>query len=220
MKVLEQSIGGFKVNRATAFFNEIILNSGQYAIFYLLFELSDESLVNFFTAGHVTLLLALVLQTMLLVGYGQNIFPRFFISLVAPFVYSFTNIVLKDKVPSEFFLESTHFCFWAYSIVVSTLQCISLYLTAKHSLVKWLDVLVVMINVSIFSFLYFLFEAHDTAHELYKSGKVGKETLDHAYSIFSIPENIPLFFNDTTHWYIFLAGVFLAVSIAYSRYHL
>ncbi|MBF0277105.1 MAG: adenylate/guanylate cyclase domain-containing protein [SAR324 cluster bacterium] len=219
MRVLD-SIHGLKSNKVNAFFNELFLNSGQYAVFYLILEFSDETFINFLTAGHVTLLVALILQTLLLAQYGHSIFPRFFISLVAPLIYTLSEIFLKNRAPADFLLQSNHLFFWIYSISVGGLQCFALYLTEEHFLVKWLDVLSVFLNVSIFGFLYFSFDTIHVFEELFKSGKVSAEAVHQARFVMSIPDNIPAFFDDTTHLYIILGGFFLAIATAYSRFHL
>lgn len=73
---------------AARFFDELLLYSGQYALFYILMNFSQEKLGYFSNFGHTVLLFILVLQTSLLARFGAKPLPRFLGSLLAPLIYT------------------------------------------------------------------------------------------------------------------------------------
>ena len=58
------------------YFDELLLYSGQYALFYILMNFSKEGLGYFNYAAHVILMLALIVQVLVLVHYGNDFVIR------------------------------------------------------------------------------------------------------------------------------------------------
>lgn len=78
------------------FFDELLLYSGQYALFYIIMNFAWTKLGYFSDFGHTLLLFILVLQTSLLAKFGTKPLPRFLGSLLAPLIY--TIIESRDAV--------------------------------------------------------------------------------------------------------------------------
>ncbi len=76
----------------TKMIRELLLISGQFALFYILMNFSNDGLGFFKNTGHVALLAFLILQTMILVQFGQRPLIRFFGSLIVPFIYTIIEI--------------------------------------------------------------------------------------------------------------------------------
>jgi hypothetical protein len=65
------------------FLDEILLYSGQYALFYILMYLTDQGGGFLTDLGHTTLFASLVAQTLVLVAWGDRPRVRFFGSLTS-----------------------------------------------------------------------------------------------------------------------------------------
>jgi len=70
----------------------VLLYSGQYALFYIILNFSSDSIFYFSNFGHTFLLFALIVQTFILVKWGNRPLIRFFGSLIAPLFYTIVEI--------------------------------------------------------------------------------------------------------------------------------
>ena len=68
---------------------ELLLQSGQFALFYLLIQFSISGWGLFSDVGHTSLLGILLLQTAVLVVWGDRPWVRLAGSLIAPLFYTF-----------------------------------------------------------------------------------------------------------------------------------
>ncbi len=71
---------------AAAFLDELLLYSGQYALFYIIMNLSEDRWNYFSNFGHTVLLAVLLVQSLFLVRKGAHPVWRFMGSLIAPCV--------------------------------------------------------------------------------------------------------------------------------------
>jgi hypothetical protein len=83
------------------FFNELLLFSGQYALFYVLMNFTDDRLNYFLNFGHTLLLLILLLQTAILVKFGTKLGYRFLGSLIAPFVLNGIGYERRGRLSAQ-----------------------------------------------------------------------------------------------------------------------
>jgi class 3 adenylate cyclase len=182
------------------FFRELLLQSGQFALFYLLIQFSSVGLGVFTDFGHTALFTILVLQTSVLVLWGEHPWVRFLGSLIAPLCYTF----LETLDSAEFLLNSAHAGFWVFSLLTGGLQSVAL--TARRLGTKLvLEFLLTLINVVIFFLLYFYF---DTMTSVTNKAELGLD---------KIGGHLPEFLKDPTHLYIVWGGLLLAFGLALGR---
>lgn len=182
------------------FFQELLLQSGQFALFYLLMQFSMAGMGLFGDFGHTALLAILALQTAVLVLWGDHPWVRFGGSLIAPLCYS----LLEGLDATEFLLNSAHAGFWAFSIVTGGLQALT-RVTHRLGTKAILEFLLTFLNVVIFLVLYFYF---DTSRSVKDTAEL---TLDR------IVHHVPAFLDDPTHLYILAGGFLLAFGLALGR---
>ena len=93
------------------YFEELLLYSGQYALFYLIMYFSKEGFQLFSYKAHFILLLALLFQVYFLTKYGNRVIYRFIGSLICPVIYT-----LYEISEFSFFITNIgHFFFWICS---------------------------------------------------------------------------------------------------------
>lgn len=184
---------------AKLFSQEILLYSGQFALFYLLMQFIIEGTGFLHNASHLGLLAALLIQTMILSKYGNNSLCRVIFSFFVPIVYS----LIEMQEGTAYLLNAAHIGFWIYAMVSSILMVLKLNGSSERSRVS--ESVLVIVNVVIFIFLYFYF---DTWKEV-----TNKEEL----TVFRIFHYSSLFLRDPTHWFIIYGGAFLAMTVALGR---
>lgn len=204
-----------KINQAsfyTRFFDELLLYSGQYAIFYILMNFSQDRLGYFSNIGHTMLLFILIAQTVFLAFYGGKPLPRLLGSLIAPLVYT----ILESREGPDFIFNTAHILFWFFSIITGLLQATSL--DAKNLLVRQvLEFIITSINVMIFVFIYFYFDLRLTVGEEIAMGRMTEQAAQTRLQIGNIFPAIRTFFQDATHIYVVLGGLFLSLSLSIGR---
>lgn len=194
------------------FVNELLLYSGQYALFYIIMNFSNEKLSYFKDLGHTILLLLLVIQTLFLVNFGSKMTWRFLGSLIAPFFYT----LIEYKIDYGFLYNIAHIFFWIFSILVGFSQAIQIQLK-NMKLKKINEYFITFTNVITFLFIYFYFDLSSELNKLLLNKKITLEQYDESLTVFHIKGNILEFLKDTTHIYILIGGLLLAFSIAVGR---
>jgi len=190
-----------KINKvAKLFLQEILLYSGQFALFYLLMQFLIDGTASFFNPGHMSLLVTLLVQTTLLSIFGDRVLPRLLLSFVIPLVYSL--IELQEGTPD--LLNAAHLGFWFYALISGVLVVMKIHGSTNTSRIS--EMILVLVNVFIFIFLYFYF---DTWKELKSNMK--ELTINRIYT------HLSLFLSDPTHWFIIYGGGFLALTVALGR---
>lgn len=189
-------------SRIKPFFDEILLYSGQFGLFYIIMQFIIEGLGFFSNVGHVWLLIFLILQSIILSIYGKSSIARILFSFLVPAVYSFIEILEMGA----YFFNAAHIGFWGYAFISSFFMVVKQKGTAIYSRLS--ETILVVVNVSILIFLYFYF---DTWMEIQN-----KELL----TIQKIFLFTPKFLSDPTHWFIIFGGILLAVTVALGRYEI
>jgi len=182
------------------FFRELLLQSGQFALFYLLIQFSSVGPAMFADFGHSALFTILVLQTSLLVLWGEKPWVRFAGSLVAPLCYT----LVETLDHSEFLLNSAHAGFWVFSLATGALQAVILK-TRRLAAKSIFEFVLTLVNVLIFFVLYFYFDTMTSVKDKAELG-LGR--------IFT---HLPEFLKDPTHLYIVWGGLLLAFGLALGR---
>ncbi|NQU64920.1 MAG: adenylate/guanylate cyclase domain-containing protein [SAR324 cluster bacterium] len=194
------------------YFDELLLFSGQYALFYILMNFTADGLTYFSNLGHTILLLILVLQTGILVKWGNQPIYRFLGSLIAPLCYTF----LEMREGLVFLLNIGHVFFWFFSIITGSLQAIEIRTTAqKIKLV--LEFWITTINVSAFIFIYFYFDLKLEYGKLLASGQITEIEYKNFLGIQNLAAGLLNSFGDPTHVYIVFGGLFLSLSLSIGR---
>ncbi len=194
------------------FFNEILLFSGQYALFYIIMNFTKDGTKYFLNLGHTLLLIILIIQTLFLVKFGSRPLYRFLGSLIAPLVY--TLIELREGL--EFAINIGHIFFWIFSLMTGLLQAIELK-TRRQGVKIALEFIVTTLNVTIFIFLYFYFDLSQAYGEQLEKGIISKDAYDDFLEIYHMNKGLSMFFSDITHTYLLIGGGILSFSLAVGR---
>jgi class 3 adenylate cyclase len=192
--------------------DEILLYSGQYALFYILMYLTDPAGGFLADLGHTTLALTLVVQTAVLVAWGDRPLVRFLGSLITPALYA----IVESPGLTAFFLDTGHMGFWLFSVLIGGLQSLAL-LTPRERLKVTLEFLSTFLSVAIFIAVYFSFDERVVHEQLVAAGKLPASKLAEALQITALGDNLKEFFSDGTHVYVAIGGAVLAFALARGR---
>lgn len=194
------------------YFAELMLYSGQYALFYIFMNLSEYG-VNFFEDfGHVVLLLSLILQTVVAANLHKKPLLRALSTFIAPILYTAVEI----GGDWEWILNLGHLFFWIYTFLLASLS----YMyekTRQKNIRVGAEFLITFINVSIFIFIYFYFDLRLAGEEAVLKGLVGASEQKDSLEIYEIGAGFSEFFKDPAHIFMVYGGVFLAFIIALGR---
>ena len=194
------------------FFDEILLYSGQYALFYILMSLASQRWGFFSDLGHTTLFASLILQTAVLVAWGRLPLVRFFGSLITPVIYA----VFEIRGLAAFFLDIGHFNFWFFSILVGGLQALALLARKQRSRVA-LEFVSTFISVMVFLVVYFYFDLVLRHRELVAAGALAQSEISRHLQITSLGQDLGEFLADAAHVYVVIGGAILAAALALGR---
>ena len=118
--LLEAQLQG---TRSSAFFSELLTNSGYFLIFNSFSEISLDGWFHYLTdSTHYLIAVAIVLQAWYLAGTNSH---RFWGNLIGPFLYTISDSILDGM---EFFQEPNHYILWLFSLAIATLQGIRFHL--------------------------------------------------------------------------------------------
>jgi len=191
---------------------ELLLASGQYALFYIIMNLSQTGAGFFTNTGHVALLGFLILQTGVLVVYGERPAIRFLGSLIAPLIYT----LLESREGWDFIINASHIWFWLFSAGTGAFQ--ALILVTKRQRVRiGMEFALTVINVSSFLLLYFYFDTIRTLEEMILANPASVASLQAELNFNTIGAWFPAFLSDPTHIYILIGGAVLSVSLGLGR---
>jgi hypothetical protein len=194
------------------FLDEILLYSGQYALFYILMYLTDQQAAFFTDLGHTTLFASLVAQTLVLVAWGERPLVRFLGSLITPALYA----VVEAPGLAVFFLNVGHVGFWLFSVIIGGLQALAL-LSRRERVKVVLEFLSTFISVMIFIVVYFYFDERVVHEQLVAAGTLPASALERHLSISAFWPNLLEFLADPTHVYVTIGGVVLAFALSRGR---
>ena len=194
------------------FFDEILLNSGQYALFYILMHFSNDGIGYFTNFGHSILLLLLVIQTLFLALKGRSPLLRFLGSLIVP--ASYTIVELREGI--QFVLNMGHMFFWIFSILTGLLQVAAL----KMQKSKWNaapEIALTFVNVFIFIFVYFYFDLTLGFQARLDAGLISEAVYQDSLVVSGFVPGFRDFLADPAHIYVILGGLLLGTSISIGR---
>jgi len=197
---------------ARRFGNELLLNSGQYALFYILMNFSASGLNYFHNFGHTALLFILIIQTSVLVLFGGTPGRRFFFSLIAPAVYSL--IELREGL--VFVLNMGHMFFWFSSIVTGFLQAAILSASENRSK-QVLEFVLTGVNVAIFMIVYFYFDAQLALQDQVAAGTLTTAKMNAQLELSQFWPAFVTFLEDPAHLYVLSGGAVLALTLGIGR---
>lgn len=192
------------------FFDEILLYSGQYALFYILMNFSDQGLLFFGDLGHTVLLAALLLQTVFLTRYGSHPAARIGGSLISPLIY--TLIEVEELV--GFISNMGHFFFWVSSLLTGVLNALNRP-QRRRSIRAALEFSIVFMNIVIFVFIYFYFDLKVSLFEHGNGQPVGE--LGAVLSVANLTKGFAGFIADKAHIYLIIGGILLGVGLGIAR---
>lgn len=197
--------------KVTQLVDELLLYSGQYAIFYILMNFSQSGMKFFSYPAHMTVLAALVLQSYFLAKYGNKLMPRILGSLISPVIYT----LIEWQEFQSFMLNTGHAFFWGFSILSGLINALSL--KYKSTLKIILECSVVFLNVIMFLAVYFY---ADLMHGLASKSVGGNFSIEYVQqlSILNFSNNLEHFFADDTHIYLTLGGILLGIGLALGHY--
>jgi class 3 adenylate cyclase len=194
------------------FFDEILLYSGQYALFYVLMAFTDQRFLFFADLGHASLLLSLIVQTIVLVIWGKKPAVRFFGSLITPAIYA----AFELRTISAFFLDMAHFGFWFFCLLIAALQAFAL--RARKAQTRFvLEFFSTFFSVIIFLFIYFYFDIRVTHEQLVAAGTLSASALATHLRVSALGANLAEFLADATHVYVVIGGFIMALALARGR---
>lgn len=200
--------GGSAAVFVLRFVDELMLYSGQYALFYLMMVFAREGGGFFLDEDHALLLGTLILQTAALARWGNRVLPRLLLSLVAPAIYA-----LREAGEGiDFLLDLGHAQFWVFSVAVAALQAASRS-DAPRLRRMIFEFVITALNVAAFIAVYVYFDLQLTLEE----HGVGGGDLREALSVFNAGAGFAEFFSDKAHVYMLIGGSFLALTIAVGR---
>lgn len=190
------------------YITELLLYSGQYALFYILMNFSMSGFHYFDYFAHTVLIIALFLQTLVLYKFGDRIAIRFFGSLICPFIYTLFEIGEFH----EFILNIGHFFFWAFSILIGLLNALKIRSSKRSHFA--LEFITVFMNIVIFVFIYMYFDI--SLGDVTADSQLINE-YSSSLSVLHLLQEVELFFTDVAHIYITLGGVLLGISLGLSQ---
>lgn len=198
---------------AQRFVDEILLNSGQYALFYILMNFSSSGLRYFTNLGHSLLLLLLIAQTTFLALKGSRPVPRFLGSLIVPAAY--TLIELREGL--DFVLNMGHIFFWFFSVLTGVLQVAAIAAERR----RWKaapESALIYVNVIIFIFIYFYFDLMLGYQQQLDAGAISESTYQESLMVANFARGFSDFLADPAHIYVILGGILLGTSISVGRW--
>lgn len=201
-----------RIEKVESFFNELLLYSGQYALFYIIMNFSKDGIDYFQDSGHTILLGVLILQTSFLVYLGNKPVYRFLGSMIAPVFYT----IVEYTYDLQFLFNSAHIFFWIFSLVVGTIQSIQLNnISFRLKMIN--EYLITILNVFAFLFIYFYFDLSISLKSDLSIQKITEDQYVQRLQLLYLRENIRSFMEDPTHVYVVIGGLLLAISIAHGR---
>lgn len=193
------------------YFDELLLYSGQYALFYVLMNFSNVGFGFFGYNGHVLMLVGLLIQIIFLTHFGDKPVGRIFGSLLCPILYT----LFEANDFQSFILNSGHFFFWVFSLLTGLMNAASLKLKGRSK--NWIEFAIVFMNVVMFLFIYMYFDMLTKLEEI--AVQNGQSITEYAtqVSVMNLWTNMKGFLMDQTHIYLILGGGLLGISLGIGK---
>lgn len=195
----------FSINRTL---EELLMYSGLYANMYILMNVSKSGLNYFRDMDHIILMLALAVQTLLMVAFGENKWLRFILTFITPFVYT----LYEFKSIYSFITNTGHFFFWFFTLIIGLVNLIW-----RQKDRQKVDVFMVIANVVIFIFIYMYMDMVLTNEQLLLASQMTVTEYDINLSVFKLGDNLITFLKDSAHIYLILGGIILGTILVIGR---
>lgn len=196
----------------TDYLSELMLFSGQYALFYIFMNLSNHGLLFFANYGHMVLLVSLLLQTVVATHLNSHPNLKVFATFIAPTIYTLVEI----KGNPEWLLNIGHLFFWVYTLLLALLWWFSTYTETRFKRIA-AEFAITFVNVSIFIFVYFYFDLRLSVEQQLQQGLVSAYQAKELLEIYHIHTGFLHFLEDPAHVFIIFGGAFLGVIISLGR---
>lgn len=197
--------------RYAKYMDELLLYSGQYALFYVVMNFSKDGLHFFQYSGHVLMLAGLIAQILFLSKWGQKPMGRIFGSLICPALYT----LFEAQEFGEFIRNTGHFFFWVFSLLVGLMNAVNL--KAKGERKNWIESVIIFMNVVMFLFIYMYFDSMTKLEEMSVNAGTILDEYSYLLSIGSLLDNIKMFLKDATHIYLIIGGTVLGISLSVGK---
>lgn len=193
------------------YFDELLLYSGQYALFYILMNFSKVGFGFFSYSGHVLMLVGLLIQIIFLTHFGDKPLGRIFGSLLCPILYT----LFEASDFQSFILNSGHFFFWVFSLLTGLMNAASLKLKGQSK--NWIEFAIVFMNVIMFLFIYMYFDMLTKLEEI--AVQNGQSISEYAaqLTVMNLWTNMNGFLTDNTHIYLIFGGSLLGISLGIGK---
>ena len=195
----------FSINRTL---EELLMYSGLYANMYILMNVSKSGLNYFRDMDHIILMLALAVQTLLMVAFGENKWLRFILTFITPFVYT----LYEFKSIYSFITNTGHFFFWFFTLIIGLVNLIW-----RQKDRQKVDVFMVIANVVIFIFIYMYMDMVLTNEQLLLASQMTVTEYDINLSVFKLGDNLITFLKDSAHIYLIMGGIILGTILVIGR---
>jgi len=195
------------------YLREIFLYSGQYALFYVLMNLSLGMEHFFKDSGHIVLLFSLLLQIGISVNFIEdNSYKKAFISFLSPIIYT----IYDGFGNGDWIYGMGHSFFWIFTSLIAISIIVENKTTSK--IIKIIsESIITFLNIAIFIAIYFYFDLKLSQNELLELGKITPYEFKESLEIYNFYSGFLLFLKDPAHIYILFGGVFLGFTIVYNR---
>lgn len=135
------------------FFREVLLYSGQFALFYTLSGFAAGGTAFFSDTGTIVLLSVAFVQAVFLSAYGGLPLPRIILSMLTPFTYT----VFALRSPEVFALSPAMAGFWAFGLAFGLLGALSLAFSGRIA-ARFFEALIVFLNMTAFLLTWYWLE--------------------------------------------------------------
>ncbi len=194
------------------FLDELLLSSGQYTLFYVVLAIAAGRLELFSNSGMFALLISLILQTGLLVRFGEKRLWRFIFSFISPLVFTLIQVWFGGFSP----LNMNILFFWTTQTYFALFK--SLYKTSNSEGSKKLfEFLLSMGTIAVFLFLTFYYDLMLSFGVKSASGLLSGAQASGFFSIFNFFPAFMDFLGAPTHRYVILSCLLIGLTLALCR---
>jgi class 3 adenylate cyclase len=194
------------------FLDELLLSSGQYALFYILLAIAAERSELFSNAGVLVLLIALIVQTALLVRFGEKGPLRIVFSFICPLIFTLIQVRSRGFAP----LNMNLLFFWTSQGYFALFKTLYKQATRENSK-KLYEFLLSMGTVAVFLFLTFYYDLMLAFGVKSASGLLSGAQGSDFFSILNFPVAFLEFLSAPTHRFVIISSLVFGVTVALCR---
>jgi len=204
--------GSEMLHQFRRFLDELLLSSGQYTLFYIFLAIAAERFELFFNAGMLVLFIALIVQTILLVRFGEIVRLRYLFSFICPLIFTLIQVRSRGFAP----LNMNLLFFWTSQAYFAQVK--AMYKRASGENAKKLcEFLLSMGTVAVFLFLTFYYNLMLSFGVKSASGLLSGAQGSDFFSILNFPLAFLEFLAAPTHRFVIISSVVFGATIALCR---